>query len=120
MKKLFKIFAITLVAFMGIFMSCDDNDSVNDISFYQENTLDKLSWLNEMVTGFSEYDHIKIGTYNNDVVIIHGNCNPLHNSVAPVYNTKGKFIAHTSKIGDKITNQKVVWQHPNTKCHFND
>ena len=129
MKKVYKILIVCF-----LFFSCNNADDLrndNIKSFCStENPTENLAWLKDEInereqniTQFSKYDYIVQSTHDGETIIIYANCNPLVNSVLPVYNCEGEFVAIIGSRNQDIPFEvlsagQIIWKTKDNVCDF--
>ncbi|UOB15952.1 hypothetical protein [Abyssalbus ytuae] len=124
-----------LFLFPVLFFSCfNDSDSTGDSpdGFLKKEGIcsdTDLNWLEEMIADYSaqtftkqEFFYFSKALYNNEVVIIQGNCCPSCNSIMPVYDCYGDLLGNIGSNPGDITpevmeNQQLIW--PDNSTCFN-
>lgn len=82
-----------------------------------KNRLEELNWLmneierrveNQMQ--FSEYDYTTQGKFNNQIIFLYKNCNPIANSIVPVVDYEGMMmgILDSEKAQEEIVGELVI------------
>ena len=126
MKTVYNILMVCL-----LFINCDNANDLNIGTFCSvENPIEELAWLkNEIddreqnITESSKYLYIMQSTHSGETIIIYGNCDPLINSVYPVYNCNGEFIGIIGqRIGDipfeVLSAGQTIWNINDFACDF--
>jgi len=129
MKEVYKILIVCF-----LFLSCnnsDDNRNDNIKSFCStENPTEDLIWLKSEIeereqnsNQFSKYLYIMQSIYNEETIIIYGDCCPTCNSVYTVYNCNGEFIGIIGNRSEDFPTEvlsegQIIWKTEDYVCAF--
>jgi len=93
------------------------------------NPLKELSWLKSYIQrqeqnypDIAKYLYIAQAEYNGQAVFLYYNCNPLYDTIVPVYNCQGELLFYLGQEPEKgagIKNEKVIWKPANFACAGN-
>jgi hypothetical protein len=62
-----------------------------------------------------------MAVYQGETVFIQTSCDPLGNSVFPVYNCSGELVGYLGEISSgSLTNLSVLWIPANSACNVNE
>lgn len=120
-----KINLLQLLIFAGFMLlfSCEKNKN-SDNKCNVSNPLTDLAWLKSTVSSIeqlspdvSKYYVIAMATYNGETVFIESNCDPLANSLSPIYNCSGVLQAYLTEINPQnLTDRNIIWKPANSAC----
>lgn len=97
--------------------TCDVLNPVEELQWLK----DKIQGLEQLGTDQTKYILITMAVYQGETVFIQSNCNPLENSIFPIFNCKGEQIGVTGQISqESITARSVIWIPVNSVCNVND
>jgi hypothetical protein len=127
MKMKIKLNLPLLLIFSGFILlfSCKKNNPTDNCNVANPTT--DLPWLKSKIETILQlspeaykYEAITMATYNEGTVFIESNCDPLANSVFPVYNCKGELLGNMAELGIKnFTNNSLIWKPSNSACNVN-
>jgi len=120
-----------LIVFL-IVLSCNPTDENNQSKAFcsVNNPVVDLGWLKaeieereQNITTSSKYFYISQSVYNDEQIIIYGNCDPLINSVYTVYNCQGERIGIIGSRSqdfpfEVITDGQIIWKTDDFECSF--
>ena len=118
---------IALMVFALVFVSCEKDEKVSSGNCNVSDPLQELPWLKEALgeinqsdNELADYAYIMSATYNGQTVFYIGNCHPAVNMQISVQNCEGEVIGDINDLAGELTNQKVLWKHENSPCHFGE
>lgn len=125
-----KIVFILILSFF-IFGCNDDEESNTKSACGVENPVLDLTWLKNEIeqrendqieeTIDWQYHYIMQVAFEKQDVFIYGNCDPLLNSVSPVYNCSGEalgFIGDENFPTDLFSTANIIWKGQGNQCNF--
>lgn len=110
-----------------IILSCTEDDGNLPViaACNVDNPIEELSWLNAEIrnrtlnqTEFSIYDYITQGTFDGETIFLYKNCNPIANSVVPIFNCEGIQIGllNNDIPQEEIFEEALIWKNPDSAC----
>jgi hypothetical protein len=92
------------------------------------NPVTELQWLKDTIQGLEQlgsdktkYYLISSAVYQGETVFIQTNCDPLGNSVFPVFNCTGEQVSVMGEINpESISDRSIIWVPANSACNAND
>lgn len=125
MKILCRILSICFLV-----LSCNsDNAAVQSKNFCSaDDPIEDLDWLRaevaertENMDASSKYYYISQAITREGTVFIYGNCDPVANTVLPVFNCSGEnigFIGDGNFTDEALTSAKIIWKPEDFACQF--
>jgi len=123
-------FAYRILSIFFIVLSCNSDDDQLIPFCSVDNPVEDLAWLKadieereQNINENSKYYYIVQLIYKEESIIIYANCDPLIDSILPIFNCEGENIGY---VGDEnfsfgfdfLNKGQIIWKTNNFACEF--